>query len=137
MDEHDSDDSVAALSAGGLAGGTESQLSGGDSGVVAVVDTVKNLVGAGVDALKAKMGLGLADTGVTGSAEAANSQIQAFLSSGLLSFDAQAFRVTKEEELLMGIFDPSTTMAEWPTPTPTHLHPHPRAWLYQLPARVK
>ena len=55
---------------------------------------------------KDKLGLGV-NTGVIGSADAANAQIQAFLSSGLLSFDAQAFRVTREEEMLMGIFDPS------------------------------
>jgi hypothetical protein len=40
-------------------------------------------------------------------ADIANEQIKSFLTSGLLSFDTQAFRVTREEEMLMGIFDPS------------------------------
>lgn len=38
--------------------------------------------------------------------QAAQDRIKSFLTSGLMSFDSQAFRVTLEEERLMGIADP-------------------------------
>jgi hypothetical protein len=43
---------------------------------------------------------------VLGSEQRAHDRIKTFLTSGLMSFDAQAFRVTLEEERLMGIADP-------------------------------
>lgn len=39
--------------------------------------------------------------------EVANRQIRDFLSTGFASFDSQAFRVTRAEELMMGIADKS------------------------------
>ena len=77
--------------------------------------------------------MGRVDTGVIGSANAANTQITSFLTSGLLSFDSQAFRVTREEEMLMGIFDAcechddNTHTKQACTHTPrTHKHLRPR-----------
>jgi hypothetical protein len=80
---------------------TSSGVGGAAGAGVAAEDGAATGAGAGT-------GTGGPATGVTGSADAASSQIKSFLASGLLSFDAQAFRVTKEEEMLMGIFDPCT-----------------------------
>lgn len=46
-------------------------------------------------------------SGVLGSEQMAHDRIKSFLTSGLMSFDDQAFRVTLEEERWMGISDPS------------------------------